>query len=335
MAARDPEETFEVLWKVFNDRYPFFHLWDVNWRARYDLFRPKVTSHTSDDALFEILCQLISPLKDGHIELRATIQGKLRHFNPEQPPRFWREFTKPEIKQLFKTTEKTLVANGFTNPKETSAWMLRYSRSPSFAYLRILELEDIQKRKLTAALDAIARDFDDLKGIIIDIRNNPGGDDDTVLTIVNRFCDRKRIAFHRQAKIGPRDTDLTPLKTWHIEPEGDTQFTGPIALLTCDSVFSGGEVFALAIKQLPHATIIGDRTNGIFSYQLDKKLPNGWRYHLSYQKYYSADMVCYEGSGVPPDIELFNTKADILNGTDSLIIRALELLKSKDTAAEA
>ena len=104
-------------------------------------------------------------------------------------------------------------------------------------------------------------------------------------------------------------------------------------LLTCDSVFSGGEAFALAIKQLSYVTIIGDHTNGIFSYQLEKKLPNGWRYRLSYQKYFSADMVCYEGKGVPVDIKLLNKKTDIENGIDPLITRALKVLKSKNTGA--
>ena len=55
-------------------------------------------------------------------------------------------------------------------------------------------------------------------------------------------------------------------------------------LLTCDSVFSGGEAFALAIRELPYVTIVGDHTNGIFSYELEKTLPNGWKYTLSYQK---------------------------------------------------
>jgi C-terminal processing protease CtpA/Prc len=129
--------------------------------------------------------------------------------------------------------------------------------------------------------------------------------------------------------LGPGEDDLTALKTWHIEPEGDARFTGPIVLLTCDSVFSGGEAFALAIKQLPHVTIVGDHTNGIFSYELERRLPNGWRYSLSYQKYFSADMICYEGKGVPADIELFNTKSDIEVGADPLIIRAIEVLKSR------
>ncbi|MGC2456164.1 MAG: S41 family peptidase, partial [Pseudolabrys sp.] len=166
-------------------------------------------------------------------------------------------------------------------------------------------------------------------GVVIDIRNNPGGDDSTAITIINRFCDRKRVAFHRKTKIGPGEDAFTSRKTWHIEPQGDAQFTGPIVLLTCDSVFSGGEAFALAMKQLPHVTIIGDHTNGIFSYQLEKKLPNGWRYCLSYQKYFSAHMVCYEGKGVPVNIKLLNKKTDIENGVDPLIICALKMLKSK------
>ena len=197
--------------------------------------------------------------------------------------------------------------------------MLHYCRSRAFGYIRILELEDVKKRKLTAALDKIAGDFGDLEGFIIDIRDCPGGEDSTAITIINRFCDRKRVAFHRKTKIGPGKDDFTPLKTWHIEPEGDVQFTGPIVLLTCDSVFSGGEAFALAIRQLPHVTIVGDHTNGIFSYTLDKKLPNGWQYCLSYQVYFSADMVCYEGKGVPVDIEVLNKKADIAAGVDPLI----------------
>jgi Peptidase family S41/Tricorn protease C1 domain len=332
MTARDPEKNFEELWKTFHNRYPFFKLRKVDWNKQYDIYRPKVTRDTSDDELFDIFCRMLDPLDDGHVELTAKAgrDGKKRYFNPEPKPRFWQEFTKREIKQLFKTTEKTLVANGFGRPKETRAWMLHYCRSPTFGYIRILELEGIKKRRLTAALDKIARDFQDLDGIVIDIRNNPGGDDSTVITIINRFCDRKRVAFHRTTKIGPGEDDYTARKTWHIEPEGGARFTGPIALLTCDSVFSGGEVFALAIKQLPYVTIIGDHTNGIFSYQLEKTLPNGWEYCLSYQRYFSADMVCYEGKGVPVDIKLLNTKADIESGIDPLIARALKVLKSKN-----
>ena len=328
VSIRDPEKNFDLLWETFNKRYPFFQLRNVDWKKQRDTYRSRVTSKTSDDELFEILCQMLEPLNDGHVELRtkASAHRKKRFFTPEKQPRFRQEFTRREIKQLFKATEKTLVKNGFGKPAATKAWMLHYCRSQKFGYIRIIELEGVSKRKLTAALDKIARDFRDLEGMIIDIRDNPGGDDDIVIAIINRFCDRKRVAFHRKTKIGSGEDDFTPLKTWCLEPQGDTQFTKPIVVLTCDSVFSGGEVFALAMKELPHVTLIGDHTNGIFSYQLEKRLPNGWEYRLSYQVYFSADMVCYEGKGVPADIELFNQKADIENGIDPLIVRALSVI---------
>jgi len=337
MRIRDPEKNFESLWQTFHNRYPFFELRNVAWKKQYDIYRPKVTTETSEDELFDIFCEMLDPLDDGHVELEAKASGnrKRRYFSPEKKPRFHREFAKREIKQLFKTSERTLVSHGFGKPTETEAWMLHYCRSREFGYIRLLELEGVKKRRLTVALEKIADDFEALKGMIIDIRDNPGGEDSIAITIINCFCNRKRVAFRRKTKIGPGKNDFTPLKTWYLEPQGDVQFTGPIVLLTCDSVFSGGEAFALAIKQLPYVTIIGDHTNGIFSYQLEKKLPNGWEYSLSYQVYFSADMVCYEGKGVPVDIELFNKKADLENGIDPLIIRALEVLKSKRGSDES
>ena len=326
---RDPELNFEKLWETFQNRYPFFDLRNVDWQKQYDTYRPKVTTLTTDDELFDIFCEMLDPLDDGHVDLigRTGPGCMKRSFNPEPEPRFRQEFSKREIRHLFKTTEKTLLSKGFGQLEKTSAWMLHYCRSRTVGYVRILEFEGVKKRKLTEALDRIANDFNRLEGLIIDIRENPGGDDSTVVKIVNRFCDRKQIAFHRKTKFGPGDADFTPIKSWQIEPQGPAQFTGPIVLLSCDSVFSGGEVFALAMKQLPHVTIIGDDTNGIFSYQLEKKLPNGWRYRLSYQMYFSADMVCYEGRGVPVDISLLNKKSDIENGVDPLITRALEVIK--------
>jgi hypothetical protein len=224
---RDPEKNFEKLWGTFHQRYPFFELRKVDWRKQYDIYRPKVTSETGDDELFDIFCQMLDPLNDGHVELKtkAGDRRKKRYFTAEKKPRFYREFTKPQIKKLFKTTEKTLVANGFRRLAETGAWMLRYCRSETVGYMRILELEGVKKRKLTAALDKIARDFTDLQGFIVDIRDNPGGEDNSAITIINRFCDRARVAFHRRTKIGPGGDAFTPLRTWRIEPEGEVRFT--------------------------------------------------------------------------------------------------------------
>jgi carboxyl-terminal processing protease len=330
MTARDPERNFELLWRTFHNAYPFFELRNVDWNKQYDTYRPRVTKRTADGELFDILCAMLAPLNDGHVELEAKIgrARTTRYFTAEKKPRFHREFTARQIQQLFAISANTLVRRGFEKPRPTAAWMLHYCRSAEFAYMRLLELEGVRKRTLTASLDAIARDFASLKGIIIDIRDNPGGEDDIAIAIVNRFCDRRRVAFRRKTKIGPGKADFTPLRTWHLNPEGPLQFTGPIVVLTCDAVFSGAEAFVLAIRNLPYVTIVGDHTNGIFSYQLEKKLANGWDYCLSHQVYFSPDMVCYEGSGIPPEIKLLNKKSDLAGGIDPLIVRAINVLKS-------
>jgi carboxyl-terminal processing protease len=328
MSKRDPEKNFTSFWKTFHKRYPFFELRKVDWKKQYEKFRPKVAKQTSDEELFGILCAMIDPLDDGHVGLEARIGGKKRRFTSEKTTKFEREFTPQEIKKLFETSENTLASNGFGSIARTEASILRYGRSKSLGYLRIVELEGVNKRRLTAALSRIVNEFRSLEGFIIDVRDCPGGEDSLAIMIINRFCDRKRIAFHRRTKIGPGKDDFTPLRTWYLEPMGEAQFTGPIVVLTNDSVFSGGEAFALAIRELPHVTIMGDRTNGIFSYTLDRTLPNGWKYFLSYQVYYSAEMACYEGVGVPVDIELLNKNHDLDRGVDPLIESALRILSA-------
>ena len=336
MIIRDPEKLFDELWETFNNRYPFFKLRGVDWQVQYDKHRPRVMAGTSDEELFHIFCQMLDPLDDGHVELKAKLDEKGQeaylHCGEEAALLSGVQgFSDQSALSLRQRKRFSPTASGAL--RTPAAWMLRYCRSQTVGYIRILELEGVKKGKLTTALDTIAVDFKDLQGFIIDIRDNPGGDDSIAVAIINRFCDRERVAFYRRTKIGPGDDAFKPLKTFLIKPEGEVQFTGPIVLLTCDAVFSGGEAFALAIKQLPYVTIVGDHTNGIFSYQLEKKLANGWEYCLSYQEYLSPDMICYEAKGVPADIVLLNSTADIENGVDPLITGALEVLTSKQPVA--
>ena len=99
MANRNPEKLFEMLWRTFYNRYPFFKLRNVDWHRQYETYRPQVTKKTSDRRLFEIFSRMLDPLDDGHVELTAEFNGKERYFNPEPKPRFWQEFTPRQIKQ--------------------------------------------------------------------------------------------------------------------------------------------------------------------------------------------------------------------------------------------
>ena len=85
----DPEKNFEALWKTFHNRYPFFELRNVDWNKQYEIYRPQVTSETSDEELFDVLRRMLDPLDDGHVELKAKLSGhrKPRRFTAGEDAR--------------------------------------------------------------------------------------------------------------------------------------------------------------------------------------------------------------------------------------------------------
>ena len=325
----EPEKNFETLWKTFHERYAFFKLRGVDWQAQYETHRPKVTKNTTDEELFQVMCDMLKPLRDGHVNLKAK-GVKKKTFNAEDTPRFLKEFDSRKLEKEYQTmVNKTLVDNGFGKQQEATE-LLVYSRNKDYGYLLITEFEGVKAKKVEVGLDKALSSMKGIKGLIVDIRLNPGGTDQCVYQIMNRFVDKKRVGHHRKTKQGPGEDDFGEVKTRHMLPATKAgpngTFTGPIALLTHTASFSAADVFAMLMADLPHATLIGEPTNGIFSNMLERKLPNGWKYTLSHQVYYSADMTCYEGRGIPVDIELKNMRSDLQKGVDPLVIKALEVL---------
>jgi len=349
-----PEKNFEALWETFNNRYAFFELRGVDWRSQYDTFRPRVTEDTTDEELFIILSDMLRPLKDAHVNLKTKGQDK-QSFSPEQTPRFLKEFDSKKLRKQFAAlVEKTLADNGFDQIEKANQ-ILSYSRSDEFGYLLIHEFEGVSSKQLEKDLDKVFRDMAPadstekassaktgragIEGLIVDIRLNPGGTDKCAYQIMRRFADKARVGHHKKTRIGPGRNDFGKLKTHRLEPATDatpnSKFTGPIALLTHGASYSAADVFAMVMADLPHVTIIGEPTHGIFSDMLERKLPNGWKYSLSHQVYLSADNTCYEGKGVPVDIEVLNKRTDLEAGADPLISKSLKVLSDKASRVQS
>mgnify|MGYP001807045164 CR=1 FL=1 len=328
----DPEKNFDALWESFNKRYAFFELRGVDWQSQYEKYRPKVTTETTDEELFAIFCAMLQPLKDAHVNLKA--KGlKNGTFNPEQTPRFLEEFdSNKKLRQFQKLVQQTLLSEGFDTPEQANDILL-YSHNGDYGYLLIKEFDGVSTTDLQAGLNKAISAMDGIEGLIIDIRLNPGGTDKCVYQISERFTDKRRIGHHRKTKTGPGPNEFSELKTRYLEPpeigSRHPVFTGPITLLTHGASYSAADVFAMLMADLPHVTIIGEPTHGIFSNMLERKLPNGWKYTLSHQVYYAADKTCYEGRGIPVDIEMQNNWTDVELGTDPLIIKSLEVLANQ------
>ena len=130
---KDAETNFEALWQNFHKRYAFFELRGVDWQKQYETFRPKVTKATTDEELFGILCEMLAPLKDGHVNLKAR-GGHKGKYNPEDEPQFYREFSSQQlVEELFQLTNKNLRKNGFLGFSDRIA-LYRYSLNNSTGY---------------------------------------------------------------------------------------------------------------------------------------------------------------------------------------------------------
>jgi hypothetical protein len=78
---QDPEWNFEVLWHTFAEHYAFFDLYQVDWQAQYETYRPLVTASTTMRELFVILSDLVEPLSDPHIYLA---RGPATRYSPDR-----------------------------------------------------------------------------------------------------------------------------------------------------------------------------------------------------------------------------------------------------------
>ncbi len=331
-----PIKNFEKLWSEFNIRYANFELKNVDWNAVYGKYRSMINEQTTNDALFEICSQMINELKDDHVNLiEFGKKRKIVRLNENAAPtRMLEKFSKskkksPNLYDLLKVSDTTLQQYGFSD-FENEKGLIRYSVSDQYGYLGVQSMQGLSNGKLKSILSRAMNAFEDKKGVIIDIRFNGGGDDEVSYEIAGRFADKTRVGHYKKTR-KKGTNEFTPLKTWYLKPTGKQQFIKPVVVLTSDYTASAADVFALAIKELPHVTILGDYTRGIFSDMDDFRLPNKWIATLSHQQYFSADMKNYEGKGVKPHIEALNPVSDIENKSDSVIVKAFEILKEKTT----
>jgi len=169
--------------------------------------------------------------------------------------------------------------------------------------------------------------LNDTKGIVVDIRDNPGGNDATAQYVAGRFAASRHLYMNVRKKNGPGHFDFTNVIPWHVEPTGGTRYIKPVILLTSRWTESAGETFTLAMNELENITQMGDYTSGGFSDNIARELPNGWFYFMSIGDYRAADGESYEGIGIQPEIELVNSKEDILSSTDKVLEKAIEMLQ--------
>lgn len=292
---------FESLWTILDDKYCFFDVKQVDWNKIHDQYALRVDTVTSSSSLFKVLGEMICELRDGHVNLYAA----------DDIIRYWKWFEDYPVNYDEGLERKYLG----TDYKISSGFQYKLLQPDKVGYITY---QSFSSSVSDAGLDYILNYFKDSPGIIIDVRNNSGGDLSNVYQIASRFTEKKFICNYIKHKTGPGHNDFSNPYPVYLEPSSHTRYIKNVVVLTNRMCYSATNAFVSVMRQLPHVTIIGDRTGGGSGFPFSSMLPNGWGVRFSSCPTYDANMVLME-EGIDPDIKDSLRQTDVERGIDDII----------------
>jgi hypothetical protein len=314
-ASTAPEANFEALWQGYDANYSFFELKKINWDSLHSVYRPQVTSGTLDVQLFQIMSSMLANLKDGHVNLLTPI-GNYSYSG------WWTPYP---ANFLGVNSVVRYLAVDYGYPVSN---LIRYGKTAdSLGYLYIGSLSQGDVNQWTNSINIIIDALKDMRGVILDLRSNGGGSDTYGKIVASRFADENHVFSYVKWRNGAKHSDFTDYQALTIAPDGPRRFTKPVAVLTNRRCFSSTEETILMMKSFPQVKTIGDTSGGGSGNPLITQLPNGWTYWVPRWIEYTADKKVYEGTGLPPDIPIWISRADSIAGRDVILEKAIQFLR--------
>lgn len=313
-----PESNFDLLWSEFDRWYGLFEVKDIDWDSTYRAFRPRINNGMNEGELYSVVREMLEGMSDCHLVLETQrlsfACGRLRTTT---------NFSQQRVVRHYLSDVTDIHSEHFLAGRIRDS--IGYLYLGDFSGDNLYGADD-WVTEVSGALDG----FSDVRGLIVDVRDNTGGNPDNANAIANIFADRDRPYIVSRTRSGPRRNDFSEPFTWYVRPAAGQSFTKSVVLLTNRQTISAAEGFTLALKQLPHVTHIGEPTVGALSrVSSERHLPNGWVYWFSIQDVRGPDGVSYEGVGVPPDTLVFNGEINDLSQPDEMIDAGLVMLERK------
>ena len=300
--------TFEELWSTVNRKYSFFTLKRIDWADVYRRYRPQVRNGMNTIELFDVLAAMLFELRDGHVNLRS----------PFDVSRHWEWYLTAPPNFNWDVIERNYLDNDY---RRTGPLLNRAIDSVGYVYY-----ESFSQFVSDFHIDFVVARFRNAKGLIIDVRNNGGGSTANVARLTSRFVREKTLYSYWIYKTGPAPDAFSEPIAQHIEPDGDNTWSKPVVILTNRRCFSATNDFVLAMKALPNVTVVGDTTGGGGGLPYFAELPNGWTYRFSTTATLTPDGRQVE-LGIAPDVRVDLDPADEARGVDTILERALDLLR--------
>lgn len=163
-----------------------------------------------------------------------------------------------------------------------------------FGYVRVISFQQGTDEELKKSLNRLEEESGGLKGLILDLRNNPGGLLDQAVSVADIFL-KKGLIVYTKGRIKEQEM--------RFEAKNDgTEPSYPIVVLVNGGSASASEIVAGALKDHHRAVIMGTTTFGKGSVQSIIPLDDGSALRLTTSKYYTPSGVSIQAKGIEPDI---------------------------------
>ena len=189
-------------------------------------------------------------------------------------------------------------------------------------YIRIVEFQKRTADDLKRSLQKLEKEG--LKGLILDLRNNPGGLLDSAIEVADEFIKKNKLVVYTEGR-NPKERRNYYSKRMPVLPEEVS-----LVILVNKGSASASEIVVGAVQDWERGTILGTTSFGKGSVQNVIPLPDGSALKLTIAKYYTPKGVCIEKKGIEPDIIV--ELPEVKEGEeikDLQFERAIEFLKKK------
>ena len=307
-----PQGNFEALWKILDQRYCFFDYkgneYGLDWNEIHSKYAMRINNSMTDSQLFEVMADMLSELKDGHVNLYTSFDYA----------RYW-SWQENYPKNFSDSLQRNYLG---TDYRITSG--LKYRKlDDNIGYIRC---ESFESSIGDGNLDNVMMYLAPCNALIIDIRNNGGGMLTMAEKLAARFTNKEILVGYIQHKTGTGHSDFSAMKEQKLKPSKGIRWQKKVFVLTNRSVYSAANEFVKYMKCCPGTTVVGDKTGGGAGMPFSSELPNGWSVRFSACPMYDRDKNCTE-FGITPDYDVALDNDDVARGTDSIIEFARKLAR--------